>query len=225
MMIDLLKGHIERSVDPNAPFMTSGGLPSKVDGDGKLLPFYGNTAVFLLDEGVKKKLYGLQDELYAAAGGMLADRLEMDTFHMTLHDLANGTRKDGALAGQMEWMEREAKRALSGWYDVRPIQMRATWMFNMVNTSVVLGLEPVEWDDSFWRLEQLYGLLQGVRPLNYAMTPHITLAYYKPLCDGYGPAQAAALAGALRKVELDVTLRMEDLVIQEFTSMNHYQTV
>ena len=61
-----------------------------MDDAGAFHPFVGNTMVFLLSEEDKDALSVLQDSLYAAAGHLLAQRLSPDTFHMTLHDLANG---------------------------------------------------------------------------------------------------------------------------------------
>lgn len=41
----------------------------------------------------------------------------------------------------------------------------------------------------------------------------------------YSAEEIGRLRSALRAVEMDVTLQMEDLVFQNFTDMNHYVTV
>lgn len=223
-MINLLHDYIRRSVPEKEEFATAAGLRQKVDEKGALLPFAGNTVVFLLDDQTKKKLALLQDTLYEQCGDLLAERISPDTFHMTLHDLANGSPSP-KLTAEMGRMAREAIPRLKECrrFDGRSIQMNATCTFNMAHTSVVLGLEPHNWLDSWAHLEGLYRYFQQVRELSYGLTPHITLAYYKP---GIFSREAAArLGAALGPVELSLQLRMEDLVLQNFTDMNHYQTV
>ncbi|MBR3993198.1 MAG: hypothetical protein IKI92_04965 [Anaerotignum sp.] len=71
-------------------------------------------------------------------------------------------------------------------------------------------------------LDELYCALQDVVPLG-DLCPHITLAYY---CPGtYTREDAEQLRAALHPVERQVTLRIEDLVIQNFEDMNHYETI
>ena len=97
--------------------------------------------------------------------------------------------------------------------------MKTTWLFNMVNTSIVLGLAPAD-GESWQRLDELYLALEEAVPLGYGMTPHITIAYFRPGI--LHPQQLLQLKKALKPVEWDVTLEMEKLVYQEFTGMNQY---
>jgi hypothetical protein len=99
-MLNFLYGYIENSL-PEGKLTTSPGLRAKVDDAGAFLPFVGNTVVFLLSDEEKAALSVLQDSLYAAAGHLLAQRLSPDTFHMTLHDLANGAPGEKTQA----WMQ------------------------------------------------------------------------------------------------------------------------
>lgn len=228
-MINTLQDYIWRSLPEYGDFITNPNLEKKVDREGTILPYYGNTTVFLLDEATKEQLKLLQEELYQGAGEMLAQRLVPDTFHMTLHDLVNGPVKDARLEQHMEQTTREARAILDGWHGqaaakerVGQLRMRATWMFNMVSTSIVLGLAPAD-EYSWQKLDEMYCALEQVVTLGYGMTPHITLAYFKP--GVYGPEQVQKLREVLRKVELEVTLQMGDLVLQEFTDMNHYETI
>lgn len=204
-----------------ALFETNPNLNAKVRGD-KLLPYYGNTAVFLLKEETKKRLSDLQKELYRKAGWMLAEKLQPGTFHMTLHDLVNGPRQNDALLEEMARAEEKARILLEQWKDLPPIRMRATYLFNMVNTSVVLGLAPADRENRK-RLDDMYTALNEVVPLPHALTPHITLAYYRP--GTYTAYDVECLREALHRVELGVTLDMKDLVLQTFTDMNSYETV
>ena len=80
-MINLLEDYIHASLPGVGNFSTNPSLEKKVSKTGKLLPFYGNTTVFLLDREAKTALKQLQEELYLAAGELLAERLESDTLH------------------------------------------------------------------------------------------------------------------------------------------------
>lgn len=221
-MLNLLYGYIENSL-PEDSLETRPGLRAKVSEGGSLLPFAGNTTVFLLEYAARAAIMPLQQRLYEAAGHMLAEPLPPDTFHMTLHDLANGTPSPET----HHWMARTATAArvileeLKS-EDNRPLYMKATWTFNMVNTSIVLGLAPAD-EETEKRLCHMYARLNAVVPLDYPLCPHITLAYFRP--GVYGPEDLTALRPALTPVSLSLTLSMDDLVLQEFSDMNHYQTV
>lgn len=221
-MINLLSDYIWRSIPEEDTFTTSPGLVKKVDAAGRLLKYKGNTVVFVLDEVTKATLLELQNELYEAAAEVLAERLGAETFHMTLHDLVNGSEGEAGLEGWMQRIQPPVKALVQQWQNQEPLHMRATWMFNMVNTSIVLGLAPAD-EDSSRRLNELYCGLEKELTLGYGLTPHITLAYFKP--GTYSAQEIAKLRSALRPVELEVTLSMQNLVFQEFSDMNHYVTV
>ena len=55
-MLNTLDDYISRSLPESGGFQTAPGLALKVDAEGRFLPFYGNTVVFLLPEGVKARL-------------------------------------------------------------------------------------------------------------------------------------------------------------------------
>jgi hypothetical protein len=218
-MLNLLFEYIPNSICLDSDFSTNQNLTKKVAPDGSFLRFLGNTVVFLLDDEVKEKLSGLQDRLYAAGASVLAHRIEKQTMHMTLHDLVNSPEETPALHAKMEETARKVLPLLERWRNDPPIRMRATWMFNMVNTSIVLGLAPADEGD-YARLDDLYCALEQVLPLGYGLTPHITLAYFLP--GTYSPGQMQTLREALSPVDLEINLRMEDLVLQTFSDMNHY---
>ena len=100
-MLNILEDYISRSMPEWGDFETSPGLRRKVNEQGELLPFLGNTTVFLLEEQDKRRLEQLRQGLYLAAPDMLAQPLGEDTLHRTLHDLANGAPEQAGLA---EWM-------------------------------------------------------------------------------------------------------------------------
>lgn len=218
-MLYTLKDYIHRSLPEEGPFATNPNLAKKVDASGAFLPFIGNTTVFLLDESTKNQLSILQDRLYEAVPGMLARRLEPATFHMTLHDLLNGAPGTPGLPERIPRMDAQVRDIMRRRTDASPLRMRGTWVFNMVNTSLVLGLEPVD-EATEQRLSEMYNQLDAICPLSYGLTPHITLAYFRPGI--YDPQQVQALRSILGPAELSIDLLPENLVLQHFDDMNHY---
>lgn len=221
-MINTLDDYICRSLPQWGDFTTNPNLRRKVDDEGNLLPYMGNTVVFLLERDTKERLGQLQETLYRAAPEMLARRLQPSTFHMTLHDLANGLPDQPGLRDFMAYTEAQTAGILPRWKDAPPLRMKATRPFNMVNTSIVLGLAPAD-GESRQRLGEMYRTLESVVNLGYALTPHITLAYFRP--GTYSPERVQSLSDALKPVELELTLSMDNLVLQNFTDMNHYETI
>jgi hypothetical protein len=221
-MLNTLDDYICRSLSDSQPFTTNPNLTKKVDGQRQFREFIGNTVVFTLDDSQKCQIAALREELYAAAAFMLSARLDTSTFHMTLHDLVNGPAGDQEIRQRMEVIAPQAKDLICRFREDPPILMRGSWMFNMVNTSIVLGLKPVDADGE-QRLGSMYQAFEKILPLGYALTPHITLAYFLP--GTYTAQEAAKLSHALRPVDLDIELRMENLVLQNFLDMNHYETV
>lgn len=225
-MLNILEKDIGKSLPEG--LKTSKGLTEKVDENGDFRPFRGNTTVFLLDGDTEQALKKLQNSLHEVAGYMLAKKLEPSTFHMTLHDLENPSNQaqgdTRTLDERMRQAEESVKPLLEQWKNQPPLKMKASHLFNMVNTSVVLVLEPAD-KESWRRLDEMYCTLEKVKPLGYALTPHITMAYYRP--GVYSAFEAEPLRKLLTAVkqELDVALRPETLVFQNFTDMNHYETV
>lgn len=221
-MLNTLDDYIWRSISDSEPFVTNPNLLKKVDDQRHFRRFIGNTVVFLLDEATKAKIASLRDELYDVAELMLAKPLDTTTFHMTLHDLVNGPAGEQGIAERMETVTATVQALIRQFRKQPPLKMRTTWMFNMVNTSIVLGLKPAD-ADSDTRLDSMYQALEQILPLGYALTPHITLAYFQP--GSYTAQEAARISHALRAVDMEISLRPEDLVLQNFSDMNHYETM
>lgn len=218
-MLNILDDYVWRSLPEWGDFSTNPNLTKKVNHIGGFLPFYGNTVVFDLSDETKQALQVLQEELYRNAGWMLSQKLEPSTFHMTLHDLVNGSELTEEMRTRMAEAEAKVKLILEQWKSQTPLHMKTTWLFNMVNTSIVLGLAPAE-EESWRRLDEMYTTLEPVVALGYALTPHITMAYFKP--GSYSQYDLDCLRKALHPVELDVELTMKNLEYQEFADMNHY---
>lgn len=66
----------------------------------------------------------------------------------------------------------------------------------------------------------MYTAFETVTPLGYALSPHITVAYFRP--GTYDQEQVQHLRSALHKVDMDVVLSKDGLALQYFSDMNSY---
>lgn len=202
---------------------TNPNLTHKVDGQGNLLPFGGNTVVYSLPEPVRRQLARVRAALYDRCGAVLAQPLGEDTFHITLHDLVNGLpsprlEEEMRSVGPLALAEVERVRA-----ETEPVHMVSTALFNMVNTSMVLGFAPAD-EASCARLMGYYQRFQRVVTLHYPLTPHVTVAYFRP--GRYGPEQVdrlqEAVAWAAAQPPISLALSGAELEYQCFSSMARY---
>lgn len=208
---------------PAGGLETAPNLPLKVGTDGKLAPFAGSTVVFPLPEAAKREIGRIQDQLYLTCAPALAERLDPSSFHITLHDLVSG-KPDQSLNGRMDRVREPALACVRQISEKREtLRLRSTALFNMVNTSMVLGFAPAD-EESCGRLMAYYELLQAVVPLGYPLTPHVTVAYFRP---GAVTAELAdrlreAAAEAAQRDKILLELSSETLEYQRFSHMNHY---
>ncbi len=132
-------------------FRANPSLTQKVGPDNRFRPFYGDTVVFDLEEAAKGKIAAIAEMLHRKAGECFCEKLAADTFHMTLHDLSNAPFLENIAAELLENQRKVGKKA----EEISPqtIKMRSKAIFNMVNTSVVLGLYPVNEEEyqNLWR--------------------------------------------------------------------------
>ncbi len=214
-----IPGFYFKSLPDKGEFVTAPGLVRKTDGN-VLLPFRGETTVFLLPGEVKKTLALLRERIYSAAGEMLCrERLEESSFHMTLHDLWNVADERPAPAYSHEQI-RSALTSIRGDYP-EAINMRAVSLVSMVRTSVVLGLVPAN-AEAEAALGDMYSRLNGLWPVPYGLTPHITLAYYRP---GSYPEEVWQKLGQSFAIDgFEFQISTENLVFQSFESMSEYHT-
>lgn len=200
------------------------GAGKKVAADGTLLPFYGNTVIYDLSDEAKDALKRLQDGLYERCGHLLSEKLTRDSFHVTLHDLLSGTNREEMLV-RVNALAEEAKQAVEGARQLVgfSMPMRPTRLVSMVSTSVVLLLEPVYPVDRFL-LDMGYEKLQSVVRLNYGLTPHVTLGYYRPGTIVGDDLQTLAdtLSDLSEQLDFQVTLKHKNLSYREFYDMNHF---
>lgn len=231
MFENRINTYIWNSIPEQGELWTSKGLEGKVYSEwetqsGKLKPFYGNTIVYTLDEKAISYVKEIQNRLINECQGFLAEPLDSNTFHITLHDLVNSQNQNEI----MQRMKHTGFVALSilqqlKRMNITKIRMESTCVFNMASTSVVLGMKPTD-EVSMKVLMLLHQLFQSVVYLDYPLTPHVTLAYFRP------GIHSAEMLAPLRKIIDDIN-RSEKLVVelditqleyQEFCSMNHYIT-
>ena len=212
----------EFSFDGNR-FIGNPSIYKKVDNNNKFQAFYGDTIVFNLDDITKKKLSKIVENLYSVAPECFCEKLISNTFHMTLHDLSNSPNLQEVAAevfeNELKVIERLDK------VNVQKIKMKSTYFFNMVNTSLVLGLCPMN-EAEYAKLMELYGLFDGVKQLDYPLTPHITLAYYS--VNGFdmkAVQKLEALVNELNTTDMEIELDIKQLYYQKFISMNEYINV
>ncbi len=204
--------------------ITRPGLLEKTGRDGSFSPFYGDTVIFTLPAEMIRWLGQVQEELYAACGSVLAQKLDPETFHITLHDLSSsGAGWPAGMPGNCKRVQTLLEAARSG---MPPeVTVRSNCVFSMVDTSIVMGFEPAQ-DSDCQTLMSLYRAFQQVRPLNYPLTLHATLAYYRP--GVYSPGEASriwAALGQLGRERREWRLRLAELHYASFDSMSHYNIV
>ncbi len=110
-------------------------------------------------------------------------------------------------------------------FEKAKIRMQSKYIFNMVDTSLVLGLYPADEED-YQKLMDLYYIFDNIKSLYYPFTPHITLAYYS--IHGFDSQTAARLAetvGRLNENSMEIELNVNNLYYQKFRSMNDYVNV
>ncbi len=204
-------------------FDVSRSLCKKVDENNRFRSFYGDTVVFDLDAATKNRLAGIFEQICQAAPECFCERLDTDSLHMTLHDLSNGPVLEDLEAELLE-NERKVARKV-GKIPMLRLPMRSKCIFNMVDTSLVLGLYPAD-EEAHEQLMKLYHLFDDVKELSYPFTPHITLAYYN--IHGASSRSARDLEQVVSKLNesaMEIRLDTGKLFYQRFTSMNKYRNV
>ena len=224
--LDRINSFEKAPVDFGSVYFTgSPSIANKVNADNTYKDFYGDTVVFDLDEVTKTKLTEYADFLHKAAPQCFCDRLVPNTFHVTLHDLSNSPTLQ-SVAEELFFNELKITEKLCEIKKLsnKKITLKSNAVFNMVNTSLVLGLYPVD-EDNYNRLMELYYVIDSVKRLSYPLTPHITLGYYN--VNGFDTNCAKLLKTAVEKLNavMNLDVSVGDLYYQKFTSMNNYVNI
>lgn len=201
-------------------FSTNPSLSAKVTKEGQFRNFYGDTVVFDLTQADKEKLSDIIKVLHCNTPECFSEALIKGTLHMTLHNLSCSSYLD-SIASEVFFNELKAAELFKKIKDCK-ILMKTKYVFNMVNTSIVLGLYPAD-ENEYTKLMDLYRLFDCVKTLPYLLTPHITLAYYRQ--NGFCKESAIKLkdtVSILNKNSFDIELDTKHLYYQKFTNMNNY---
>ena len=206
-------------------FTVNPSVLKKVDNSNKFNNFYGDTVVFDLDKNTKDIISNIVDELYKNTEECFCERLIPSTFHMTLHDLNNSSNLDEISADMIK-----TEAVIKDKLHYKPIQkhtitMQTGYIFNMVNTSIVLGLFPFN-ETEYNKLMKLYNYVDDIKALPYPLTPHITLAYYNR--NGFSKENCKKLekiVNKLNKSSFEIILSTDKLTYQNFTTMNNYKNI
>lgn len=206
----------------NDYFKGNPSIALKVNEDNSFRQFYGDTVVFNLDDATKQKLKKLVDSINAAAPECFCESLVSNTFHMTLHDLSNSPVLEN-VASELFHNELKALE-IAEKVTQQKIRMKSKYIFNMVNTSLVMGLYPTD-EEEYTKLMDLYYLFDDVKKLGYPLTPHITLGYYN--VKGFSTESARKLENIVKELnanemEIEIELDTKELFYQKFISMNDY---
>ncbi len=217
-------GFQRNSLPRDGSLTTKPQLVEKVAPNGGLLPFFGNTMIFDLPQAVQLQIARMQLILHHRCGPMLAEPLAPHTLHMTLHDLLNGV-DFAALAEPVRRTGAQAKAILASQRAAQqpPIHLTSTLAFNMTCGSVALGFAP-DTEDDCTRLLAMHAAYQDVVMLSYPLTPHVTLAYFRP--GTYDPEDVARLAEALSEInafpKVHIAVDADCLHYYTFEDMNTY---
>ncbi|WP_235931475.1 hypothetical protein [Actinomyces respiraculi] len=214
------------SVPDEAEFGLPESLQKKVSPrDGVLLPFHGATVAYFLDGQARELVGMLADDLHAQFGGSLSVPLPLAMAHVTLHDL----HASPELRTVRQMMMNSAKPVadlVAQARDIGSIQTTCTAVFNMMNTSVVIGVRAAD-EGEHRKLFAARALFDTLVPSG-PFTPHITIAYYRPAAPTpLSPNEfRQALSACTAKVHgKPVLLAPERLHALHFDSMGNYWVV
>ena len=208
-------------------FTPRDSLKSKVNPDNTFKNFYGDTIVFSLSEEVTGRVSMLIDALYQAVPECFAKRLPDESLHMTLHDLVNSENFSNVQADLHENVKIMKVIKHCKMIPSKSIRMKINNIINMVDTSLVLALQPCSKSD-YQRLMKIYSIFEEVIKLPYPFTPHITLAYYS--INGFSAMASQRLNRAVTRLNqgqsgFEFYIDTKNLVYQIFTKMNEYRDV
>lgn len=202
-------------------------LELKVQPMGELRPFAGDTVVFPLDPAGREACASLQARLLEGLEGLFADPLDPGQFHVTLHDLSHG-------AARMPRLERERaenaarcreifRRLARGPEGEAEIRLEPVRLFDCLNISMLVGYAPATEADHRL-LQSLHAAFDAVRPLDYWLRPHVTLAYFRPRVPTWTEVEELSRRCASLGPLPPLTLEVGALAYQTFEDMNRYTT-
>lgn len=215
-------GFSRRGFPEGETLITNEKLLEKADRTGRLIPYMGSTVLYMLSEEAQQEIACVQEALYGQFGRFFAERLSADQMHITLHDLISGPPSSWILKSMMNLSGRIDERIEQIKRRHENIVLRSTYLFSMVGTSLVWGFEPID-DENYRKLMDAYESVDKIVKLNYPLTPHITVAYFKPgIYEDISVIQPF-IDSVHGKKTIEIALTPEMLGQYFFFSMNDYQ--
>ncbi|RTE49203.1 hypothetical protein [Actinobaculum sp. 352] len=192
---------------------------------GMLQPFHGDTVAYFLDDDAQKLIGSLAKDLHTHFGESLSVPLPVEMAHVTLHDLHASPNRE------LVWPSMQSGLAIATELVARaraigPIRTRCTAVFNLVNTSVVVGITADD-EAEHRKLLQARALFDEIVP-SERFTPHITLAYYRPhTLTPLQPREFRKALGTMTELVSGkpIVLTPERLHLLHFDSMGNYWAV
>lgn len=206
-------------------FTTRESVKEKVNSDNHFVGYFGDTIVFDLNSYNKERIYSIASKLYNYVPECFCERLKEETMHLTLHDLSSAKRSENVIE-DVQKNEHRINQLLK-FMKINPtnIRMKTHYIANILNISLVLVFFPVT-DVDYLKLMTIYNLFDGIRTLDYKLTPHVTLGYFN--VNGFGVSSVKKLeriVNELNKEEFEIVMRTDELFYQHFTSMNDYRNI
>lgn len=220
-------------------FQTHKDLENKVSPNGEFVPFPGSTVVFRPDDLCFDVVRMMQELIHVRLENtnMLAEKLPAYSIHMTLHDLVSPEMNPASSEGgdseesyrnevscsidEAVKIVEEIRKEFAG----RRFCMVADRIVSMVSKSLVLLLRP-QTEEDYELLLELYHRFDPVQKLPYPLTPHITLAYFRP-----GTIDGDLLREAVDAAQIDrhnapvFEFSPEAITVQHFLDMKTYLDV
>ena len=144
---------------------------------GSLLPFHGDTIAYFLDDQVRELVGLIANDLHTRFGESLSLPLPVDMAHVTLHDL-HASPDRAQVRPSVEAGTARAAELVAQAREIGSIHTMCTAVFNLMNTSVVIGIRAAN-ENEHRKLLTTRGMFDEIVP-SEPFTPHITLAYYRP---------------------------------------------
>jgi len=206
-------------------------LSKKVDFQGKLKPYFGDTVVLKLEESNRTRLSKFQESLLEDLPALFAEPLDPAYFHITLHDL-NSSTDELPLKTVMnenrlkcEKIFKEVASYFKKNLQYSTVTLKPLYIYPCCNISVVAGFTPLT-DHDFRIIMNLYNLFDEVRYLDYWLRLHATLCYFKP--GELTGEEIRNLYNKLKNLSMEdftVKLNLWELAYERFSSMNRYSDV
>ena len=179
MMLERISAFQYDSVPSEATFGLAPAVTTKVaERSGEYLPFYGNSVIYYLDDDTLTLCDKALDFLYQRLVSCLSQRLPRDSLHITLTDLRASANL--AYVAPQIFLDATHFSSLVNSMHLPTIELRITAVFNLMNTSISIGVVPATEVDyeNLMAARRIFEADSSEAPSPF--TPHITLAYYRP---------------------------------------------